>query len=348
MASQILERIGSEEEFFTLSETALACRLEFKGKILDKAYRLELLEKGKKELEFIAGHNIHPLYFTDERYPQRLLECDDAPAMLYAIGETDLNAAHVISVVGTRNATHYGVGFIERLISSLADSIDNLVIVSGLAFGCDIAAHKQALALGIPTVGIVAHGLDTIYPSEHREYAAKMVRQGGMVLTDYIHGTVPHRGNFLARNRIVAGLADCIVVAESAANKGGALHTAKLGMLYNRDVFALPGRTSDLYSGGCNMLIKNNVAHLLENADDLITAMNWQRRPKEGAQPALFPELTPQQQAIIDHIRQHGEAQINTLTATLGLPVGQLMALLVELEFNGLLLALPGARYRLA
>lgn len=169
-----------------------------------------------------------------------------------------------------------------------------------------------------------------------------------MILTDYTHNTTPHRGNFLARNRIVAGLADCIVVAESAANRGGALHTAKLGMLYNRDVFALPGRTSDLYSGGCNMLIKSNVAHLIENADDLVAAMNWQQRQEEGQQPTLFSEFTPQQQAVIDHIRQKGEAQINTLTAALGIPVGQLMALLVEMEFNGILLSLPGARYRLA
>ncbi len=204
------------------------------------------------------------------------------------------------------------------------------------------------MRLGIPTVGVVAHGLDTLYPSEHRGYAANMVRQGGMILTDYTHNTTPHRGNFLARNRIVAGLADCIVVAESAANRGGALHTAKLGMLYNRDVFALPGRTSDLYSGGCNMLIKSNVAHLIESADDLVAAMNWQQRQEEGQQPTLFPEFTPQQQAVIDHIRQKGEAQINTLTAALGIPVGQLMALLVEMEFNGVLLSLPGARYRLA
>ncbi|MDE6528868.1 MAG: DNA-processing protein DprA, partial [Muribaculaceae bacterium] len=288
MASQILNRIGSEEEFFTLSEQALSARLEFKGKILEGRYRLELLEKAKAETDFIAGHNIRAVYFTDQAYPRRLLECDDAPVMLYALGETDLNAAHVVSVVGTRNATHYGIDFIEKLISTLAEKIDNLVIVSGLAFGCDIAAHRQALALGIPTVGVVAHGLDTLYPAEHRNYAAKMVREGGMILTDYPHGTTPHRGNFLARNRIVAGVADCIVVAESAAGRGGALHTAKLGMLYNRDVFALPGRTSDLYSGGCNMLIKTNVAHLIENADDIIAAMNWQTRPEEGSQPTLF------------------------------------------------------------
>lgn len=348
MASQILARLGSEEEFFTLSEQALSARLEFKGRILEKSYRTELIEKAKAEIDFIAAHNLRAIYFTHDDYPRRLLECDDAPAMLYALGNTDLNASHVVSVVGTRNATHYGIDFINRLVTDLAQRIDNLVIVSGLAFGCDIAAHKQALGLGIPTVGVVAHGLDTLYPAEHRCHAAKMVREGGMVLTDYPHGTIPHRGNFLARNRIVAGVADCIVVAESAAGRGGALHTAKLGMLYNRDVFALPGRTSDLYSGGCNMLIKTNIAHLIENADDLIAAMNWKCRPPEGSQATLFKQPSPQQQAIIDHIRQRGEAQVNTLTAALGIPAGQLMAILVEMEFDGMLMALPGARYRLA
>lgn len=348
MATQILTRIGSEEEFFSLSPQALSARLEFSGRITDADYRRVLLEKARDEQKFVEENNVRCLYFTDTDYPQRLLECDDAPAMLYAIGDADLNARHMVSIVGTRNATTYGVSFINRLVSDLAERIEGLAIVSGLAFGCDITAHRRALETGIPTIGVVAHGLDTLYPAEHRNHAAKIVREGGMILSDYLHGTPPHRGNFLARNRIVAGIADCIVVAESAARRGGALHTAKLGMLYNRDVFALPGRTSDLYSGGCNMLIRTNVAHLTESADDIIAAMGWKCRPTEGEQPRLFPEISPQQQLVIDHLRQNGEAQINTLTAKLGMPVGQLMALLVEMEFNGLLLSLPGARYRLA
>lgn len=347
MAAQILSRIGTEDEFFSLSATALAGRLGFSGHITDEAYRHALIEKARSEVDFVESNNIRCLYFTEQAYPQRLLECDDAPAMLYTLGDTDLNMSHIISVVGTRNATTYGIAFINRLIGDLSERIDNLAIVSGLAFGCDIAAHKRALELGVPTIGVVAHGLDTLYPAEHRPYAAKMVRQGGMIISDYPHDTTPHRGNFLARNRIVAGLADCIVVAESAAKRGGALHTAKLGMLYNRDVFALPGRTSDLYSGGCNMLIKTNVAHLVENADDIIHAMNWECRPSEGQQATMFPEVSPQQQLIIDYIRRNGEAQVNALTASIGIPVGQLMAMLVELEFKGLLQSLPGARYRL-
>ncbi len=348
LAQQILNRLGSEQEFFELSESTLASRLEFKGQFLGTAYRQQLLQQAEAEVEFIAQHNVKCHYFTDATYPQRLLECEDAPLMLFGLGDTNLNATHIVSIVGTRNATTYGVNFISHLVDELAQRLDDVLVISGLAVGCDITAHKRAIDNHIPTIGIVAHGLDTLYPAEHRNFAARMIREGGMMLTDYPHATHPHRGNFLARNRIVAGMSDCVVVAESAANRGGALHTARLAQLYNRDVFALPGRTSDLYSGGCNMLIKQNVAHLVESADDIIKTMNWKCKPSEGTQKQLFPELSPQQQAIIDVIRHNGEAQVNTLTTTLNMPVGQLMASLVELEFNGLLVSLPGARYRMA
>ena len=168
------------------------------------------------------------------------------------------------------------------------------------------------------------------------------MRDGGGIVTDYVHGTSPHRGNFLARNRIVAGLSDAIVVAESGAPRGGALHTARLGQMYNRDVFALPGRTADVYSAGCNLLIKTNVAHLIETADDLIGTMRWTPRPAIGEQQELFPQLSAEQQTILDYLRRNGEGQINSLTATLGIPVGQLMALLTEMEFNGLVMVLLG------
>ncbi len=348
MASRILDLIGSEQEFFTLSEATLSARLGLKGRILSDDYRRDILRKAQEEIPFVENNHIRPIYFTDEAYPHRLLECDDAPTMLFTLGNADLNATHVISIVGTRNATAYGINFINHLVDDLASRIDSLLIVSGLAMGCDIAAHRRALHNSIPTAAVVAHGLDTIYPAEHRNYAADIVRSNGAIVTDYIHGTRPHRGNFLARNRIVAGLADAAIVAESAADRGGPLHTARLAMLYNRDVFALPGRTSDHFSGGCNKLIKNNIAHLVESADDIIRAMNWKAHPAEGLQQQLFPELSPTQQAVIDHLRQHGESTTNALAAATGIAIGQLMALLVELEFQGLLLPLPGARYRLA
>lgn len=348
LAEEILQHVGSAEEFFALSDSVVASRLGLKTSMFSSAARSQALARAESELEFAANRNVRCIPYSDPAYPRRLLECADAPAMLFATGPTDLNAAHVVSIVGTRNATVYGVNFINKLVDSLAERIDNLVIVSGLAMGCDITAHRRAMERGIPTVGVVAHGIDTLYPAEHRNYAAKMVKLGGMVLTDYPHGTRPHRGNFLARNRIVAGMSDAVIVAESAAERGGALHTAKLAMLYDRDVFALPGRTSDHYSGGCNKLIKSNVAHLIEDADDLITAMNWSAKPLPGEQPSLFPELSPEQQGVMDYLRTNGEAQVNTLTATLGIPAGKLLGILTEMEFQGLLLALPGARYRLA
>ncbi len=346
VADELLTRVGSEQDFFSLPENILIRLTGRRLQILSDAYRAEILEKAKAEEQFCADNHIRCVYYTDQDYPRRLLACDDAPTMLYAIGDTDLNARHIVSIVGTRNATTYGVNFINRLVEDLKKRLDDVVIVSGLAMGCDITAHKRALEEQMPTVGVVAHGLDTLYPSEHRRYAARMVHEGGMILTDYPHGTRPHRGNFLARNRIVAGIADAVIVAESGAPRGGALHTARLGQLYNRDVFALPGRSSDIYSAGCNMLIKNNIAHLIENADDLIHAMNWTARPDEGTQQQLFTELSPQQQQILDWLRRNGEGQINNLAAETNIPVGQLMALLTEMEFNGLVLALPGARYR--
>lgn len=347
-AERLIEMFGSEEELFALPERAIYSRIGTEVRSLSDRARSDAMAQAREELSFIEAHNIRTLYHTDPGYPRRLLQCDDAPLMLYGVGQTDLNAQHVVSVVGTRNATVYGVHFIDTLIDRLAESLDGLLIVSGLALGCDVASHKGALRNGVPTVGVVAHGLDTLYPAENRMVAGKMAAQGGMILTDYIHGTRPHRGNFLARNRIVAGLSDATIVVESAADRGGALHTARLAFHYNREVFALPGRSSDHYSGGCNKLIKSNTARLIESAEDLLKVMNWEARNDTPAQTDLFPELTPEQQAVYDHISVHGEASVNTLAATLGIPAGRLMAILVDMEFNNLLLPLPGARYRLA
>lgn len=347
MAREILTRVGSEEAFFTLGERRLSSILGFEGKILADAYRGEVLEKARREIEFAAEHKIRSLYFDSDDFPQRLIECEDSPIALFAVGDANLNARHCVSIVGTRNATMYGIDFINKLVDELAERLDDLLIISGLATGCDIVAHKRALDRGVPTVAVVAHGLDTIYPASHRRYAAKMVQSRGAIVTEYPTNTRPIRPNFLQRNRIVAGLSDAVVVVESA-KRGGALHTARLGLLYNRDVFALPGRTSDIYSAGCNALIRSNTAQLIESADDLIEAMQWTARPKEGDQKELFPTLSAEQQSIVDFVRKTGEAQINGLTAALGMPTGRLMALLVELEFNGVLMALPGSRYRLA
>ncbi|MDE6628120.1 MAG: DNA-processing protein DprA [Muribaculaceae bacterium] len=347
-AGQLVEMFGSEEELFALPERALYARLGTSVRSLSDQARSEAMAQAVEEAEFMAAHSVRGLYYTDADYPRRLLQCADAPLMLYGVGSADLNAPHVISVIGTRNATVYGVHFIDTLIDRLSEALPGLLVVSGLALGCDVASHKAALRNGVPTAGVVAHGLDTLYPAENRLTARKMAAQGGMIVTDYIHGTRPHRGNFLARNRIVAGLSDATIVVESAAERGGALHTARLAFHYDREVFALPGRTSDHYSGGCNKLIRSNTAHLIESAADLMETMGWEARTDGPAETPLFPELTAEQQAVYDYISAHGEASVNTLAASLAIPAGKLMAALVDMEFGNLLLALPGARYRLA
>ena len=225
LAQEILNRTGSERNFFEASQQELTHRMSCRSNLFAESYRGELLETARREADFIESNSIAALYFTDPGYPSRLAECDDAPLMLYGLGECGMNARHVVSIVGTRHATPYGLDFVDRLIKDLSLKIPDLVIVSGLAYGIDVAAHKASMKYGVPTAAVLAHGLNTIYPAVHRSVAADMVRQGGILLTDYMSQTTMHKGNFLARNRIVAGLADCLIVAESA-EKGGALVTA--------------------------------------------------------------------------------------------------------------------------
>lgn len=347
LAHEIISHVGDEEVFFSASERQLSSLLGFNNKLLSQEYRNSVLENARREEEFINRNNIDVLYYTDDKYPTRLTECDDAPAIMYMTGNCDLNSSHIISIVGTRHATPYGIDFTTQLIENIATKIENPVIVSGLAYGIDIAAHHAALKCNIPTIAVLAHGLNTIYPAAHRNSAVKIVRQNGALLTDYTSSCPVHKGNFVARNRIVAGLCDCLVVAESA-EKGGALITAKIASGYNRDVFALPGRKSDKYSAGCNRLIASNVATLIENADDLIEAMCWTPRKEEGTQQELVLELSDEERAVINYLTLHSEARINQLCIALNVPIGKLMALLVDMEFKGLIINYPGGLYRLA
>lgn len=347
LASQILARIGGEEEFFCLSKQQLAAAVGFNNRLFDADLRAKALAEAEREYQFLSRNNIRPLYFTDADYPQRLLECDDAPLMLYGLGDCNLNDARFISIVGTRHATAYGSAFVEDLVSALAREVEGkVVVVSGLALGIDVAAHRAALRAGLPTVGVLAHGLNTIYPAGHRSIAGEMVHSGGALLTEYRSIDSIHRGNFLARNRIVAGMCDCLVVAESDV-KGGALVTARLAADYSRDVFALPGRTSDRFSRGCNALISSNVAHLVTGADDIIDLMRWPRRAQEGTQTSLFIELSDEEQRIIDVISARGEASLSEMSAQILVPPHRLMGTLIDMEFRGLILNLPGGRYRI-
>lgn len=346
LAHEILSRVPDETAFFEASERQLGSLMGFNNCIFSEEYRNQLLESARSETDFVLSRNIKTLYFTDPDYPTRLAECDDAPLMLYTIGDCNINECHTVGIVGTRHATPYGIDFTSRLVSQLSEMIEGkVVIVSGLAYGIDITAHKAALKTQTPTAGVLAHGLNTIYPAQHRNIAADIVREGGILLTDYPSSAPIHKGNFIARNRIVAGVCDCIVVVESA-EKGGALITARLANDYNRDVFALPGRIGDKYSGGCNMLIKNHIASLITSAEDLIDVMHWKTKNDVSDQQSLFPELNDDEERVLNYLREHGEGQINRMTIDLNINIGKLTGILIELEFKNLAIAYPGAKYR--
>ncbi|MDE6428203.1 MAG: DNA-processing protein DprA, partial [Muribaculaceae bacterium] len=244
LGRELLRLCGSEERFFAMSESELRNLTHSSAEVYSKDYRAKVLAKAEAEALFVRSHSVGTLYFTDEDYPQRLLDCDDAPVLIYSSGQTDLNHCQAIGIVGTRHATPYGADFTRRLVQELAQKLDNPVIISGLAYGIDIAAHRAALEAGIPTVAVMATAISSIYPAEHRASAVDIVRSSGMLLTEYSSRRVIHRANFLERNRVVAGMSDCLIVSESA-EKGGALVTAQLAADYNRDVFAVPGRVND-------------------------------------------------------------------------------------------------------
>lgn len=344
----ILARVGSEKNFFDSSRSSLSALLGFDSKLLDESYRTDVLRAAENEMDFVKANNLTVIYFRhDENYPARLADCDDAPVLLYALGECDLNNSHVISVVGTRHATPYGIGFVKELIVELSEKIPGVLIVSGLAYGIDIAAHREALLNKLPTVAVLAHGLSTIYPAAHRKTAVEMVRNHGMLLTDYPHSARMHRGNFIARNRIVAGLSEALVVVESA-EKGGAIITANIASSYDREVFALPGRISDTYSRGCNRLVNENKAALVQSCDDLIKAMGWKAVDIVENEKRLFENLSPEEEKVVLFLQSNGEAQINRMAVELDMRMHRLMGVLVDMEFKGLILSYPGALYRLA
>ena len=349
LAQRLLDVVASEEEFFALSDSDLKSITGSRSKVWEHAHRDEMLRKAERELEFVESKNIKVLYFTDTDFPQRLLNASDAPILLYTIGDCDLNAKHVISIVGTRRSTHYGAAFCDKLVDGLSHMLENdVVIVSGLAYGTDINAHRAAIKYHVPTVGVQACGLNKIYPAEHRDDAAHIVQQGGAVVSDYTSQDAIHRGNFLARNRIIAALSDCTVVVESA-DKGGALVTANIAASYSRDVFALPGRVSDEFSKGCNRLIMNNQAAAITCAEDLLKAMRWESKmvPEKVQELELFPQLTAEQQKVVDVLRKQGDLHINDLAGLMALPIYRLMATLVELDTKGVITTLPGCRYTL-
>lgn len=345
-AARILGRLGSPEAFFTFPAHAIASACGLDSRLCSASTRLELINAARREARFVEEKSID-IHFVDEpSYPRRLVDCDDAPALLYSIGACNLDSLHSIAIVGTRHATPYGLDFVNRLVDDLAARLDSLVIISGLAYGIDIAAHRAALKAGVPTVAVMAHGLNTIYPADHRSTAADIVKSGGAIVTEYSSDQPIHKGNFLARNRIVAALADVVIVIESDI-RGGALVTARIASAYNREVMAVPGRTTDTYSRGCNGLIADKAASILRSADDIIAAMGWTEKPQPSQQPELSFSLTPEQQTVAQHIAAHPEHTINDICIALDIPYGRLSSMLFEMEMADLIITLPGGRYTL-
>lgn len=309
----------------------------------------EALAFAEKELAFVEKHRIGLYYYKDANYPYRLAQCVDAPLLMYAKGNVNVDTKHVLSIVGTRMPSERGKDWCRRLVLDLAAKVPDLTIVSGLAYGIDVVAHKAALEAGIPTVIIPAHGLDRIYPSVHRQVAVQALDKGG-ILTEYACGTEPERFNFVARNRIVAGLADAVVVVESK-KKGGSLITADMAIDYGRDVFALPGRSDDECSAGCNDLIKRNRAQLIENADDLIAAMQWEEVKSKVVQTTMLEmlaNLSPTQEQLVALLREAEEGlHINQIVMETQLSYGAVSADLVMLELEDIVKSMPGGMWRI-
>jgi DNA processing protein len=305
-----------------------------------------VLTRAEEEIAFIEKYKISALFFTDPGYPSRLKFCSDSPVLIYYKGNADLNAEKIVGVVGTRKPSDYGRNKTAELIAGLAET--GALIISGLAYGVDVTAHKKALENGLETVGVLGHGLDRIYPQAHEALAKKMLKQGGL-LTDFMSGTVPDAVNFPKRNRIVAGLCDALVVVESKRT-GGSLITATIANSYNKDVFALPGRAGDILAEGCNGLIKRNRAALIESAEDLLYAMNWQSEEQKkpaSAQLPLMLKLSDEERMIINVFSIKPHLHIDEICQAVQQPVSKVSAILLQLEFSNLVRSKPGKMYEL-
>ncbi len=344
-AKKLISYCGGVEAVFKEKKAALL-KIPGVGESLAKAVLGgNVFDRAEKEMQFIDKHHIQTHFFLDKDYPARLKHCEDGPILIFVKGNANLNAQRVVSIVGTRNITDYGRDKCNELVEGLLPH--NAMVVSGLAYGVDACAHKKALDVGLETVAVLGHGLDRIYPPLHQQLARKIVEQGAL-LTDFLTETKPDRENFPKRNRIIAGLCDAVIVIE-AADSGGALITANIANSYNRDVFALPGRTTDPYSKGCNMLIKINKANLIESTADLEYIMGWEikKDQKKAIQPALFTELDADEEKLVDFLRKNPEAGIDFIVANVGFTVSKTSALLLGLEFKGILKPLPGKVYKL-
>lgn len=349
---ELYRRVGSAEEIVAHSQ-------HIRDLLPDASDRLtqaftdigQALRYAESELRTAENMGVRPLVMGDDDYPSRLLECPDAPLVLYYQGSASLNQKRVVSIVGTRRCTPYGQDLVRRFMSELRSLCPHVLVVSGLAYGIDICAHREALAQGYDTVGVLAHGLDDLYPPSHRLTADQMLKQGGL-LTEFPTGTRPDRLNFVRRNRIVAGLSDATLLVESAI-RGGGLITTRIADDYGRDVFAFPGAVGAPYSEGCNDLIRRQGAGLIMSAKHFVEAMGWQNDAQlseaqaQGIERQLFPELTADEQRVVAVLQRKNDLQINILSVQSGIAVGPLTALLFSLEMKGVVRTMAGGTYHL-
>lgn len=346
LARNLMEFFGDEEQIFRTSKKDLMSVDGISTVLSSEILNPEVFRKAEKELNFVRKNNIKTYFFTDHDYPYRLKECIDAPVLLYYKGNADWNVKKVISIVGTRKATGYGIDFCNSFLQDISFSYPDILILSGLAYGIDIQAHKAAIESKLPTIGVLAHGLDRIYPSAHRKTAVEMLKNGGL-LTEFPSDTQPDKFNFVRRNRIVAGMADATIVVQSDA-KGGSLITAEFANSYNRDVFALPGRITDRESAGCNILIEKNKAAILQSTDGFVQAMQWDVcKSSKPKQQQLFLDLSQDEQLIFDTLASTGALHINLISNQTGLPVSMLLPLLLNMEMKGIVKSSAGNIYEL-
>ncbi|MBC8047661.1 MAG: DNA-protecting protein DprA [Fimbriimonadaceae bacterium] len=343
-AKSLISYCGSAEKIFKTSKKKLTAIPGIGDGTATAIVSHDIFGRVDEEMQFIEKKKITCLTYWDENYPQRLKNCIDGPVLLFYKGNTDLNADKIIGIVGTRNATEYGRNICEEIIDGLKEY--NILMISGLAYGIDIAAHKACVKKNVPTVGVVGHGLDRIYPPIHKETAKKMIDNGG-ILTEFISKTQPDRQNFPKRNRIVAGMIDALIVVETTED-GGAIITAAIANTYNRDVLAIPGDIKSKYSRGCHYLIKTNRAQLIENADDVLSVMNWKEKEiKPKKQRELFIEFSPEERLIYDVLKENNELAIDELSSKIPLSPSLLASNLLSLEFQNVIAVLPGKRYKL-
>jgi DNA processing protein len=340
---QLIAFCGGAEAVFKENAKALKKIPNIGSVAIKSILNHNVLSRAEEEIEFIEKHNIQPLFYTDKDYPTRLSNCHDSPIMLYFKGNIKLNQHRVVSMIGTRRATNYGKEICSEICTHLKDY--EVLILSGLAYGIDTCSHREALENGIQTVGVLGHGMDTIYPAQNRKIAEKMIQQGGL-LTEFISKTKPDRENFPRRNRIVAGMSDAIVVVESS-RKGGAIITAEIGNSYNRDVFAVPGRAGDEFSKGCNYLIRTNRAALIENGSNITYFMGWEKTEiKKNHQASLFVNLNDIEQRIYDCISISTEISIDKISIITSIKPSVVASTLLKLEFEGLVRNLPGKLFK--